>query len=99
MNPKEYYDYIIKYMTPEEALLKLLEGHVMIYKNLKFNKGDEFHPVMLISMAALDMNWSLALPNDDSENVNGMIVGTQKYIDSVLNNNLDNESKGNNNTI
>jgi len=41
MNVKEFYDHITKHMTAEEALLKLLEGHVKTYDKLVFNEGEE----------------------------------------------------------
>ena len=89
MNVKELYDHITTHMTAEQALLNLLEGHVLTYDKLKFNEGEEIHPVMLISMAAMEMNWEIAIPNDDDEDIQGMVVGTQEYIDDVLNNNED----------
>jgi len=85
MNPKELYDHITKHMTPEQALLKLLEGHVLTYEKLKFDEGEEIHPLFIISMAAMDMGWNLAIPNDSDEmEVQGMIVGTQEYINKTL---------------
>ena len=85
MNVKELQEYILTEMSAEEALLKLLEGQVMNYDKLRFQKGEEIHPVMLISMAAMDMGWQIAIPNDDEDNdINGMVVGTEKYIDEIL---------------
>lgn len=91
MNAKELYDYITTQMTAKEALLKLLEGHVLNYEKLKFNEGEEIHPVMLISMAAMDIGWQIAIPSEDEDDdISGMVVGTEEYIDSVLNDNNDN---------
>ena len=86
MNVKELYNHITKQMTAEQALLNLLEGHVLTYDKLKFNEGEEIHPVMLISMAAMEMNWQIAISNDDDKDIQGMVVGTQEYVDDVLNN-------------
>ena len=51
MNVKELYNHITSQMTAEEALMKLLESHVMSYEHLKFNEGEETHPMMIITMA------------------------------------------------
>jgi hypothetical protein len=83
MNIQKLYDHITSNITPEKALMKLLEANVFSYEKLKFNVGEEIHPLILISMATLDMNWSIAMPNDD-EDINGMIIGTNEYIDGVL---------------
>ncbi len=88
MTAKEFYDYITKRMTPEQALLKLLEGQCMEYKKLKFSQDkNAIHPMLLIAMAAMEMDWELAIPNPDNDPdaiVEGMIVGTSEYIDEVL---------------
>jgi hypothetical protein len=100
MTAKELYDYITKQITPEKALMNLLEGHLIEYEKLKFSaEGEEIHPIMLISMAALDMGWDMAIPdhkgNPDAE-VEGMIVGTPDYIDDVLGKNEDFRDKDEN---
>ena len=85
MTVDELYKHITSQMSPEQALKKLLEGHVINYEKLKFNEGEEIHPVMLISMAALEMGWEIALPyGDDDSDVIGMTVGTEEYFDSVF---------------
>ena len=86
MDTKELYDHITKHMTPEEALMKLLEGHLLTYENLKYNEREELHPVMFVAMAALDMNWSMAIPKEKNEDdiLNGMAIGTQEYLDDVF---------------
>jgi len=83
----ELYDHILKHMTAEQALMNLLKGHLIEYEKLKFSQeGEEIHPIMLITMAAIDMGWNMAVPNpeDPEAEVIGMIVGTTEYIDSVL---------------
>ena len=85
MNAKEFYDHITEHMSAEEALLKLLEGHTRTYEKLKFNEGEELHPLMLASMAAIDMGWAMALPEgSEDEEVRGIIMGTQEYLDEIL---------------
>lgn len=85
MKVKEFYDYLLTQMSAEQALLKLLEGHVRNYEHLKFEEGKEIHPIMVISMAALDMGWSLAIPDDsDDDEVQGMAVGTDEYLENLF---------------
>ena len=85
MNVDELYNHITKNMTPEAALRNLLEGTIRTYEHLKFNEGEEIHPAMLVSLAALDMGWSIAIPNDNpDDDLRGMIIGTDDYIDGVL---------------
>lgn len=86
MNAKELRDYILTQITAEEALLKLLEGHVMNYEKLKFQEGEEIHPIMVISMAAMDLGWGISIPNTESDDdiITGMVVGTEEYMDNIL---------------
>lgn len=85
MNVKEFYDHITEHMSAEEALLKLLEGHVKTYDKLKFNEGEELHPLMVASMAAMDMGWQMAIPEDsEDEEVRGIIMGTPEYLEEIL---------------
>jgi hypothetical protein len=85
MTAKELYDHITKNMTPEEALMKLLEGSIRTYEHLKFNEGEELHPVMVIAAATLEMGWNIAIFDGDPDaDLTGMIVGTDEYINSVL---------------
>lgn len=87
MTVQELYDHITKHMTPEQALKKLLEGTLIEYQQLKFSaEGKEIHPAMLITIASMEMGWLMAIPNgNDDDELNGMIVGTEEYIKSVLN--------------
>jgi hypothetical protein len=39
---------------------------------------------MIMAMAALDMGWSLAIQGSDDEDVKGMIVGTDEYLEEIL---------------
>lgn len=108
MKVQELYDYITAKMTPEAALMKMLEASIVNYDKLKFAEGEEIHPEMLIFMAANDRGWNIAFQavdpkNPDSE-IRGMIVGSKEYIDEVLSNYEDQEEDneeniGNNLTI
>ena len=86
MNTKELFEHITSQMPAEQALQKLLEANVKTYEHLKFNEGQEIHPLIIISMAALDMKWNLAIPEGTSEDdeVQGMAVGTPEYLSELL---------------
>jgi len=82
---EQLYGFITQNMTPEQALIKLLEGQIKNYEVLKFNEGEEIHPLILISSAALEMGWSLAIPDgNDDDDVIGMSVGTENYLENLL---------------
>lgn len=85
MTAKELYDHVTKHMSAEEALLKLMEGSIKTYEHLKFNEGEELHPIMVIAAATLDMGWDIAISDDDPDaELQGMIVGTDDYINKLL---------------
>jgi len=79
MKVSELKEHILKHMTAEEALTKLLEGQVASYEKLKFDKGKEVHPILIISMAAMDLGWIMAIEKDH-ENIRGISVGTEDYM-------------------
>lgn len=83
MNLQELYDYITSQLTPEEALKRSLEAGLINYKELKFKKGKEIHPLLLISIAALEMGWQIAVEKDKKD-VRGISVGTKKYMDNLF---------------
>jgi len=87
MNSQELYDYITSQLTPEEALKKMLESSLINYKELKFKKGKEIHPLILISIASLEMGWQIAVEKD-KENVRGISIGTKEYMNNLFKNNL-----------
>lgn len=84
MNAIELRDYITQQMPAEDALLILLKTSLVSYEHLKFSEEESVHPCIIIAMAALDMGWEMAVDNQ-SENVNGMIIGNKEYIDKILN--------------
>lgn len=79
MTVRELRDYILTQMSAEDALLKLLESPLLQYEKLKFDKGKEVHPLLIIANAALDMGWQLAIEKDKEE-VRGLTVGTDEYM-------------------
>lgn len=86
MTVQALYDYITKQMTPEAALLKMLEAGVIKYEKLKFDEAEgPVHPLMVIAMAAHDLGWQIAVKADDDENnFIGVCIGTEAYMDEVL---------------
>lgn len=94
MTVLDLYNHITAHMTAEQALMKLLEGQARTYQKLKFNEGEELHPIMIISLASLEMGWDMAIPNiEDDKEIEGMIVGTEEYIKSIL---IDDDEQGDN---
>ena len=86
MTAKELRDYILTQLPAEEALLRLLESSLLTYEKLKFpEEGKEVHPVILISMAAMDMGWNFAVEGEEtSENIRGLCVGTNEYFKTIF---------------
>jgi hypothetical protein len=85
MNVQELKEYILKQLTPDEALTKLLEGGLLQYEKLKFDAGKEVHPIIIISMAAMDLGWDFVLEKDRmGENIDGLLVGTSEYLKRIL---------------
>ena len=83
MTTDELYDHITSQMTPEAALKKLLEANLLTYEKLKFNEGEEVHPLILIASASMDMGWQIAV-EQDNETVRGVTVGTKEYMDMLF---------------
>jgi hypothetical protein len=85
MTTQELYDHITEHMSAEDALKKMLESGLKTYENLKIGEGEEVHPVMIVVMAALDMGWNIMIPDGgDDDILRGMALGTQEYLDSLL---------------
>jgi len=85
MTVQELYDHLLKHMTAEQALMKLLEGTVRSYDKLRFAEGEEIHPAILIASAALELGWNIAIPDgNDDEELTGMAVGTEDYLNNLF---------------
>ncbi len=81
---QEFYDYITKHLTPEEALLKLLASSVLSYEHLKFNNDTTpVHPELIIAIAACELGWQIAV-DKENETVQGLTVGTKEYMDKIF---------------
>jgi hypothetical protein len=83
MKLEELYEHIVKNMSPEEALKKLLSSSLRNYEKLKFKEGEEIHPEILITMAAMDLGWNIAVESKQ-ETVRGFVVGTEDYIQEIF---------------
>lgn len=100
MKTKELYDHITKHMTPEHALMKLLQSSLLTYHHLKFPAGDgkEVHPEILISMAAFDLGWMIAVEAPDGDKTRdliGLSVGTEEYLKQLFQSKEQNEAMNN----
>jgi hypothetical protein len=85
MTVKELYDYITSKMTPEEALIKLLEGANSQYEKLKFDaEGVPVHPLLVATMAAMDMGWDIAVKGEEDNDVIGLVMGTEEYMKEIF---------------
>lgn len=86
MKSDDLYNFITKHMTPEEALKKLLQSSLANYQNLKFEKGKEVHPIMIITFAAWDLGWEMTAveKKDEKEEVDGLAVGTKEYMERIF---------------
>lgn len=92
MSVNELYDFIVKRMSPEEALKKLLTSSLVKYDHLKFKTTEEMvHPEIIIAMAALDLGWDIAIQQGDKDApVDGMVLGTSDYITGIFKKENDN---------
>lgn len=83
MTVKEVYDFIVSKMTPEEALMKFLEGGTIEYQKLRFSEpGKEVHPLILMAMAAMEMEWGFMVEDvESSSEVRGLVTGTPEYME------------------
>lgn len=82
-------DYILSKMSAEEALLKLLEAPLIEYQKLRFPAGGEVHPLIIMSIAAIEMGWDMMIEHQDedsenSEDIKGISFGNDEYFDDLL---------------
>lgn len=90
---QQLYDHIVKQITPEEALKRLLSSSLLTYEKLKFPEGQPpVHPVFVMTMAAMDMGWGFLIPANKEE-ITGMVTGTEEYLNDVYFKSDNNESR------
>lgn len=85
----EFVEFILKHMTAEEALHKLLASQLDHYEKLKLEKQPEDNPetvspYFIIVAAAMDLGWGIAV-EENHDVVRGLTVGTPDYMDSIFN--------------
>ncbi len=82
----ELYDHIIQFMTPEEALRKLLSSSLIEYDKLKFSSPEvAVHPLIIIAVAATDLGWDIAIEGTEKcKDVRGLVIGIPEYIDTIF---------------
>ena len=84
MTFQELKDYILSKMTMEQGFDRLLESGLINYQKLRFEKGQEVHPLLIMSMAAMEMGWDFVIEKGgDRDEVRGLITGTEEYIDDL----------------
>jgi hypothetical protein len=71
-------------MTAEQALMKLLEAQVRSYDKLKFEEGEAIHPTILVVMAAMEMGWNISIPHKEDDELTGMSIGTDEYLNELF---------------
>lgn len=81
---QQFYDFITSKMTAEQALMKLLQGPVMTYEKLKFDEGEEVHPLIIMSFAAMEMGWDFLIEKNQPD-VRGVVTGTAEYMEQWMN--------------
>lgn len=82
MTVDSFYDYITQHISPEVALKRMLSSSFIAYENLKFDeKGKEVHPLLIITMAAMDLGWQMEIERDQPE-VRGIAVGSEEYMNA-----------------
>lgn len=88
MTPLQLRDYIIKHMTAEDALLKLLSLQTDQYDKIKLGQpiepkeGDTINPLMILCCATLDLGWDIMIEKKDGE-MDGLVIGKREFIDRV----------------
>lgn len=92
INVKDFIAYILKHMTAEQALEKLLRLQTDQYDKIKLGQpivpkvGDQINPLMILACAAMDLGWDMCLEkqSDESKNVEGIACGTKEWLDRMI---------------
>jgi len=71
-------------MTAEKALKTLLSSSLITYEKLKTPEGSEpVHPLIIVSMATMDMGWNFCIDKSEEE-IQGLVIGTEEYMDKIF---------------
>lgn len=92
MNAIDLKNHILKFMTADEALEKMLITTVEQFDNMKKNlslggeKELAASPFMIIVAAAMDLGWGFAVekPEKPDSPIRGLVIGSPAYIDKVF---------------
>lgn len=85
MTQEDFYNHILKHLTAEEALRRLLATPLLQYKNLKalkawnINEEEFVNPIFIIAAACADMGWHIGVETDHPT-VRGLLIGTDEYV-------------------
>lgn len=90
MTVDEVTSHILKHMSAEEAVKKLIPGVVKSYEGMKLKYDDPeiqmVHPLMIIALACMDLGWAIIVEKPDEredQNIRGVIVGNSEYINII----------------
>lgn len=89
---KDFIAYILKFMTAEQALEKLMGIQTDQYNKIKLGEpinpkeDDTINPLMILCCAAMDLGWDMCLEKQDDEtkNIDGIAVGTSEWLNRNL---------------
>ena len=90
MTVEELVAYILKHMTAEEALTKLLGTQIEVFEEqmaeAEAENGRRGSPYFTIIQAAKVLGWDFAIEHQEKEDgiVRGLAVGTPEYLDSLF---------------
>jgi hypothetical protein len=73
--------YILSKMTMEQAFDRLLESSIVKYQKLKFQEGEELHPLLVMATAAMEMGWGFLVGPE--KEVQGVVTGTEEYMSKI----------------
>lgn len=85
---KDFVEHILKHMTAEEALTKLIATQVSHYEKLRLEKQPEDNPetvspYFIIMAAALDLGWQIAF-EENHDKIRGLSLGTDEYMKTLF---------------
>ena len=87
MTALELRDYILKHMSAEEALLKLLQTSVEQYDRLKLSQpimkeeDGTVNPLFILTAAVIDMGWDIMVEGKEGEKIKGLIIGEPTFVE------------------
>lgn len=82
--------FILKHMTAEEALTKLMASQVQHYEKLKLEKQpadnpEAVSPYFIIIAAAMDLGWQFMIETGENRPIiRGLSVGSEDYLDDLF---------------